>query len=149
MELVRQEEIGIDGILELVKRYHAGNRLDKGLRLSIDKAIDASTRLRSKKALIEAFAESVCGTETAEAWQAFVQARRHEELEAIIREERLKPELTRAFMETAFRDDVLKTTGTDLPALLPKISRFDPAREEKKTAVIQRLQTFFDRFRGL
>ena len=149
MELVRQEEIGIDGILELVKRYHAGNRMDKGLRLSIDKAIDASTRLRSKKALIEAFAESVCGTETAEAWQAFVQTRRREELEAIIREERLKPELTRAFMETAFRDDVLKTTGTDLPALLPKISRFDPARETKKSAVIQRLQAFFDRFRGL
>ena len=149
MELVRQEEIGIDGILELVRRYHAGNRQDKGLRLSIDKAIASSTRLRSKKALIEAFAETVCGVETADAWRAFVQARRREELEEIIREERLKPEQTRAFMETAFRDDVLKTTGTDLPALLPKMSRFDPARETKKSAVIHRLQAFFDRFRGL
>ena len=149
MELVRQEEIDIDDILALVKCYHAGNRQDKALRLSISKAIDSSTRLRSKKALIEAFAETVCGGETAEVWHAFVKERRNEELEAIIREEHLNPEQTRAFMATAFRDDVLKTSGTDLPALLPKISRFNPAREAKKATVIRRLQAFFDRFRGL
>ena len=149
MELVRQEEIGIDDILALVRRYHAGDRQDKGLRLSISKAIDSSTRLRSKKALIEAFAETVCGGEPEAAWRTFVQARREAELEAIIAEEGLKPEQTRAFMATAFRDDLLKTTGTDLPALLPQLSRFGSAREKKKVAVIRRLQAFFERFRGL
>ena len=149
MELVRQEEIGIDDILALVRRYHAGDRQDKGLRLSISKAIDSSTRLRSKKALIEAFAETVCGGEPEAAWRTFVQARREAELETIIAEEGLKPEQTRAFMATAFRDDLLKTTGTDLPALLPQLSRFGSAREEKKAAVTRRLQAFFERFRGL
>ena len=149
MELVRQEEIGIDDILALVQRYHAGNRQDKELRVSIDKAIAASTRLRSKKALIEAFADTVCGEDTAAAWRTFVKARREAELETIIREENLRPEPTRVFMATAFRDDTLKTTGTDLPALLPKLSRFDTSRETRKIALVRRLQDFFERFRGL
>ena len=149
MELIRQEEIGIDDILALVQRYHAGNRQDKELRVSIDKAIAASTRLRSKKALIEAFADTICGEDTAVAWRAFVKARREADLETIIREEALNPGRTRAFMATAFRDDTLKTTGTDLPALLPKLSRFDTSRETRKIALVRRLQDFFERFRGL
>ena len=49
MELVRQVELNIDYILMLVEKYHRSNCKDKELLVSIDKAIDASIQLRSKK----------------------------------------------------------------------------------------------------
>ena len=44
----------------------------------------------------------------------------------------------------------IKTTGTDVDLVLPPMSRFGGCnREEKKQAVIAKLQTLFERYRGL
>ena len=84
-------------------------------------------------------------------WQAFIAARREAELDAIITEESLKPEETRSFVESAFRDGAVQTTGTAITRVLPPASRFSPdgGRAEKKQRVIQRLGEFFERFFGL
>ena len=42
----------------------------------------------------------------------------------IIHEEKLKSEETHKFMQDAFRDGILKTTGTDIDFILPAVSRF-------------------------
>jgi len=55
VELIRQIEINIDYILLLVKKYHDTHCTDKEVLITIQKAIDASPELRSKKALIETF----------------------------------------------------------------------------------------------
>ena len=55
IELIKQIEINIDYILMLVKKYHDSHCDDKEVLITIQKAIDASPELRSKKALIENF----------------------------------------------------------------------------------------------
>src|SRR5699024_9458111 len=55
IELVKQIEINIDYILLLVKKYHDSHCEDKEILVSIQKAIESSLELRSKKALIENF----------------------------------------------------------------------------------------------
>ena len=55
IELIRQVEINIDYILMLVKKYHDTRCEDKEVLITINKAIDASPELRSKKQLIETF----------------------------------------------------------------------------------------------
>ena len=55
MELVRQVEVNIDYILMLVAKYHESNCKDKNILVTIDKAINSSLELRSKKELIEQF----------------------------------------------------------------------------------------------
>ena len=55
MELIRQIEINIDYILMLVKKYHDSHCEDKEVLVTIQKAVDASPELRSKKQLIETF----------------------------------------------------------------------------------------------
>ena len=55
IELIRQIEINIDYILMLVKKYHDTHCEDKEVLITINKAIDASPELRSKKQLIETF----------------------------------------------------------------------------------------------
>jgi type I restriction enzyme R subunit len=50
----------------------------------------------------------------------------------------------------AFRDGVLKTTGTDIDKLLPPVSRFGGGnRAAKKQNIIDELMDFFEKYLGL
>lgn len=53
----KQIEINIDYILMLVKKYHDSHCDDKEVLITIQKAIDASPELRSKKALMDIYAK--------------------------------------------------------------------------------------------
>lgn len=125
IELIRQIEINIDYILMLVKKYHDSNCDDKEILVTIQKAVDASPELRSKKQLIEMFIAGINDVDDVMAeWQGFVAAEREKELVQIIQEEKLKEPETRKFLENAFRDGEIKTTGTDIDKLMPPVSRF-------------------------
>lgn len=92
IELIRQVEINIDYILMLVMKYHESNCKDKSILGTIDRAIDSSIQLRSKKDLIHGFISTVnAATDVERDWQSYVQQQKQQELEQIIAEEKLKP----------------------------------------------------------
>ena len=150
-ELIRQIEINIDYILMLVKKYHDSHCQDKEVLIDIRKAIDSSPELRSKKALIETFIAGINDVEDVMTeWHGYVAEEKEKELVSIIREEKLKEEETRKFVENAFRDGEIKTMGTDIDKLMPPVSRFGGGnRAAKKQTVIERLKAFFERFFGI
>lgn len=150
-ELIRQVEINIDYILLLVQKYHDTNCTDKEILVNISKAIGSSLQLRSKKELIESFISSVnAGTDVDLGWREYVQRRKAEDLNEIIESEHLKPEETEKFIESSFRDGQVRTTGTDIDKILPPMSRFGGGnRHEKKKTVIEKIQSFFERYFGL
>ena len=154
IELVKQVEINVDYILMLVEKYRAakGDGDDREIKEQITRAIDASPSLRNKKDLIEEFVDSVSASGDMELeWKAYIAAKRDRELDAIIDEESLRPEETRALVSNAFRDGGLPTGGTALTRILPPMSRFAPdgAHSAKRHTVIGRLTTFLDRYLGL
>ena len=152
VELIHQIEINIDYILMLVKKYHDTHCEDKEVLITIRKAVDASPELRSKKQLIENFIAGINEVDDImDEWNNYVAQRREQDLDEIIVEERLRPEDTRKFMENAFRDGEIKTTGTDIDKLLPPISRFGGTgtRAKKKQGVIDKLKTFFEKYFGI
>ncbi|MGM9600515.1 MAG: type I restriction endonuclease subunit R, partial [Faecousia sp.] len=151
IELIKQIEINIDYILMLVKKYHDSHCDDKEVLITIQKAIDASPELRSKKALIENFIAGINDvTDVMVEWREYVAQEKERQLTEIIRYENLKENETRKFMEIAFRDGAVKTTGTDIDKLLPPMSRFGGGnRAEKKQGVIAKLLGFFERFFGI
>lgn len=150
MELVKQVEVNIDYILMLVAKYHDSNCKDKEILVSIDKAIKSSLQLRSKKELIDNFIATInTGTDVNADWLKFVKKQKEIDLEQIIEEQKLKPEEAKKFINNAFRDGVLKTTGTDVDKLLPPVSRFGGGRGQKKDTVIEILQKFFEKYFGL
>lgn len=154
VELVKQIEVNIDYILMLVKQYHDSNCEDKEILVTIQKAVDSSPTLRSKKKLIEAFIEDVNdsdGNDIIGDWNDFVFEKREEELKDIIKAEKLKPEATRNFLENAFQQGEIKTTGTDIDSMMPPVSRFtkNNKREEKKMGIIDRLKAFFEKYFGI
>ena len=114
--------------------------------------VDASPELRSKKQLIETFIAGINDVDDVMAeWHGFVAVEREKELTQIIQEEKLKEPETRKFLENAFRDGEIKTTGTDIDKLMPPVSRFGGggARAKKKQGVIEKLQKYFEKFFGL
>jgi type I restriction enzyme R subunit len=151
VELITQIEINIDYILMLVKKYHDSHCEDKEVLISIQKAIDSSPDLRSKKALIEAFIAGINDVgDVMSGWNTFVAKQREEDLMTIIREERLKEPETRAFLENAFREGEVKTSGTDIDKLMPPVSRFGGSgRAEKKQTIIDKLRAFFEKYFGV
>lgn len=151
IELIRQIEINIDYILMLVAKYHASNCEDKNILVSIDKAVNSSIQLRSKKELIENFINTVnSSTKVDEDWRKFVHEQKETDLEALICDEKLKQEETKRFIANSFRDGTLKTTGTDIDKIMPPASRFGSGnRAAKKQGVIEKLMKFFEKYFGL
>jgi len=149
MELIKQIEINIDYILELIKQYQEKHHKDKDILVDINKAIDSSIELRNKKELINQFiVELDIRAKINEDWQEFVEQKRIEELEKIISDENLKYDATYTFVKNAFRDGYVQSTGTDLTKILPTLTRFSKTakRTKKRESVLLRLENFFNRF---
>ena len=151
IELVKQVEVNIDYILMLVAKYHEDNCKDKEILVAIDKAIKSSLQLRSKKELIENFINTInTDSNINDDWQEFVKEQKKIDIQTLIGEEKLKPEETIKFVDNAFRDGILKTTGTDLDRIMPPVSRFGGgSRDKKKQNVINKLKIFFEKYFGL
>lgn len=150
-ELIKQIEINIDYILMLVKKYQDNNCENKEILVSIQKAVDSSPELRSKKALIETFISGINDVDdVVVGWKRFIEEQKEIEIQAIIAEEKLKPEETRAFIEKSMQAGEIKTTGTDIDKLMPPVSRFGGGnRATKKQTVIEKLKAFFEKFFGI
>lgn len=151
MELVKQIEVNIDYILMLVAKYHESNCEDKEVLIAIDRAIKSSIELRSKKELIENFIATInTQTDVSKDWHKFVLEQRETDLTDLIAEEKLKEEETRKYMDNAFRDGFVKTTGTEIDKLMPPVSRFGGGnRAVKKQGIIDKIKVFFEKYFGI
>ena len=73
IELIRQIDINIDYILLLVKKYHDSHCDDKEILITIQKAVDASPELRSKKELIDTFIAGINDVDDVlTEWRSFI-----------------------------------------------------------------------------
>lgn len=149
MELVKQVEISIDYILELVKKYHESHLEDKEIVVKIQKAVNASPDLRGKRELIEDFIQNLTPqSHVDDDWNTYVRRKMEEQLNEIIDEEELKAEETHTFIADSFRNGYIQESGTALAGILPPMSRFTPNGErlKKREVVLEKIKTFFERF---
>ena len=161
MELVKQIQINIPYILQLVKQYHEDNCQNKIIIAKIQKAIGSSPELRDKKDLIMKFIERMTPkpgekpkeeTDINEEWNDYIERQRDAELQAIIREEGLREKETRKFVAQSFADGYVTTTGIAITKVLPPMPIFGGGaanREKKKQTVLNKLTDFFNKFFGI
>ena len=154
IELIKQVEINVDYILMLVETYleSKGTSKAKEIRSEIERKVDASPSLRSKKDLIVQFVDSLsANSHVDEDWVNFVNARKAEELNQLIVDEHLNPAETKSFVENAFQDGAIPVTGTDIIKILPPVPRFDKRNLHamKKNVVLDKLSEYFERFYSL
>lgn len=149
MELIKSIDVNIDYILGLVKKYHDTNMEDKEILVTIQKTIMASPDLRNKKDLIMSFIESLNqNSDVYKDFETFMNSKKKEELDKIIKEENLNREETYRFIRKSFEQGKVETNGTEVSEILPPMNMFTPTndRQEKKNKVIDKLLEFFDKF---
>ena len=152
VELVKQTEINVDYILKMIAEYRDAHAVDKDVRLdAINRAIDSSIELRSKKALIAGFIDRINASGTDIDWRAYVGEQKTADLAEIIATEGLIAEATESFVRNALRDGELPTTGTALDSILPPTSMFTPSGdyERKRQGVLDALRAYFEKYLGL
>ena len=147
---------------------------DKNVLASIKAAVDASSELRSKKALIEGFIAQLNEKElekladysdntavydsngnklsVVDCWSEYVKQKYDHDLEQLVQSEGLNDALTRKFMEKSFSAGEVSELGTDINDLMPRMSRFGSAakaRAEKKSRIVESMKNMFNEFVGL
>ena len=151
MELVKQVQIDIRYILELVQQYHDSNCQNKEIIVKMRKLIEASPDMHDKRELIEKFIERMTpekGKDVGHDWEQYIEQEKKAQLDAIISDENLKPAETAAFVQRAFADGYITETGTGIAKILPPTNPFLPESGEKKQTVIEKLKAYLQRFIG-
>lgn len=148
IELIKQVDINLDYILDLVQKYHDDDCQDKEFKVHLKSVVNSSPELRSKKDLIEEFVDKVSGcADVRSSWNTYVAAKREQDIKQIIQDERLKEQPTRRFMHDALQDGKIKTVGTDIDELMPSdLSLF--RRAPIKERIIEKFQKFIDVYYG-
>ena len=152
MELVKQVQINIRYILDLVQQYHDSNCQDKEIIVKIRKQMDASPDMRDKRELIEKFIQQMApekGADVGHDWETYIEEEKRKQLSKIIEEEHLKAAETEDFMERAFADGYVTETGTGIAHILPPSNPFLPESGEKKQTVIEKLKAYLNKFSNM
>lgn len=150
IELIKQIEINIDYILMCMKEYY--DNKDEEVLITIEKTINSSPELRSKKQLIKNFLEQTnSSNDFINHWNNYVIEEREKELKQIIKDENLKENETRKFLDNAFRDGEINILGTSISDIMPSVSRFsaDDKRSKKKEIIINKMKKFFEKYFGI
>lgn len=151
IELIKQVEINIDYILDLIAKKYGKDKVANGPTLEelLSKAIGSSPALRNKRDLIDAFVKRYSpDKEVGKQWAAFVHEQAQQQLDEIITTENLKREQTVAFVRKAFQTGEVEMQGTAITQCLPPLPLFSPnnEREQTKARVLAKLCAYFDRF---
>ena len=152
MELVKQVQINIRYILDLVQQYHDTNCQDKEIIVKIRKQMDASPDMRDKRDLIEKFIQQMTpekGADVGNEWEQYIEEEKRKQLSRIIEEEHLKAAETEDFMERAFADGYVTETGTGIARILPPSNPFLPESGQKKQTVIDKLKAYLNKFSNM
>ena len=142
MELVKNIQINIPYILQLVKQYHDENCQDKTIIAKIQKAITSSPDLLSQDEEDDVVKD----------WNKFVEQERDAELSNIIREEGLKPKETRSFINQSIADGYVTSSGVAITKVMPPMPIFGKGaenRENKKRRILEKLTAFFNKYFNL
>lgn len=149
LELVKQVEVNIDYVLNLIEKYKDSNRKDKQLLLSVEKAISSSFELRSKKELINQFINKINLNENNESFTKFVTEEFKNEIEVNIQEKKLKRKEFLKYMSNCFKDSEVKTTGTSIDGFMQPFSMFDKNRKRKKEDLIEDIKEIYNKYNGV
>lgn len=132
LELIKQIEINIDYIVELISNSSEIN--EKGFNEKIHRIVDSSTMLRNKKDLIDqfinAFKEKLVNKD---GWKNFFETKRKEELMKLIENYKLNLEETIRLSEDIYERGEIKYSEID--RIMPPTSRFNPEKGNEKETI--------------
>lgn len=155
VDLLKSQEINLDYILELIFEHNKKHKSKADLVDEVRRVIRASLGNRAKESLVVDFINQTdldqIGDKASviEAFFAFAQAEQQREAEALINAESLNAEEARRYITTSLKREYASDAGTELNAILPKMSPLNPQYLTKKQSVFQKIAAFVEKFKGV
>lgn len=155
IDLLKSQEIDLDYILELVFEH---NKKTKDKELLVDEVrriIRSSIGNRAKEGLIVDFIHETDlepiqdKSGIISAFFVYAQKKQKEEAADLIVEEKLNEEAAKRYIQTSLKHEYASDNGTDLNAILPKMSPLNPQYLTKKQSVFQKISAFIEKFKGI
>jgi len=155
VDLLKSQEINLDYILELIFEHNKKNKNKTDLIDEIRRVIRASVGNRAKESLVVDFInETDLDTlqdkaNVIDSFFVFAQKKQKEEAQELIREENLNEEAAKRYIIASLKREYASENGTELNALLPKMSPLNPQYLTKKQTVFQKLVSFVEKYKGV
>lgn len=155
VDLLKSQEINLDYILELIFDHNKKTKNKAELVEEISRVIRASIGNRGKESLVVDFInETDLDTipdkaMVIDSFFKYAQVKQKEEASELIVEENLNEEATKRYIESSLKREYASSNGTELNAILPKMSPLNPQYLTKKQTVFQKISAFIDKFKGV
>ena len=155
VDLLKSQEINLDYILEQIfennKKAHDKTALVENAR----RMIRASLGNRAKESLVVDFIQQTDLDRIKDkagviaAFFRFAQAEQRREAEELIDAENLHAEAAKRYISTSIKREFASDNGTELNAILPKMSPLNPQYLTRKQSVFQKITAFVEKFKGV
>ncbi|MGB9150710.1 MAG: hypothetical protein WCB36_10735 [Burkholderiales bacterium] len=153
--LLKSQEINLDYILELIFENSKKIKDKASLVEDVRRVIRASLGNRAKESLLVDFINQTdldkIGDKASviDTFFTFAQAEQQREAQELISAENLNAEAARRYITTSLKREFASDNGTELNAVLPKMSPLNPQYLTKKQSVFQKIATFVEKFKGV
>jgi len=155
VDLLKSQEINLDYILERIFESN-GKARDKSVIVSdVRRMIRASVGNRAKESLLVDFINHTDldglgdKADVIEAFFTFARAERDREVEELINTEGLNAEAAERYIAASLKREFASENGTELNAILPKMSPLNLRYLTKKRSVFQKISACVDKFKGV
>ena len=155
VDLLKSQEINLDYILELIFENNKKVKDKASLVEDVRRVIRASLGNRAKESLLVDFINQTdldqIGDKASviDAFFTFAQAEQQREAQELISAENLNADAARRYIATSLKREFASDNGTELNAVLPKMSPLNPQYLTKKQSVFQKLAAFVEKFKGV
>jgi type I restriction enzyme, R subunit len=155
IDLLKSQEINLDYILELIFEHNKKTKDKVELVEEVRRVIRASIANRAKESLVVDFINETeldsiqDKANIIDAFFSYAQAKQKMEASELIAEENLNEEEAKRYIATSLKREYATENGTELNALLPKMSPLNPQYLTKKQRIFQKITSFIEKFKGV
>jgi len=155
VDLLKSQEINLDYIPELIFEKNKKVKDKASLVEDVRRVIRASLGNRAKESLVVDFIHQTdldqIGDKASviDAFFTFAQAEQQREAHDLISDENLNPEAARRYITHSLKREYASDSGTELNAVLPKMSPLNPQYLTKKQSVFEKIAVFVEKFKGV
>lgn len=155
VDLLKSQEINLDYILELIFENNKKTNDKAALIEDIRRVIRASIGNRAKESLVVDFIDATDlnsihdKASIIQSFFEYAQEKQKKEAIALIAEEELNEEEAKRYITSSLKREFASENGTELNAVLPKMSPLNPKFLTIKQRIFQKISAFVEKFKGI
>ena len=155
VDLLKSQEINLDYILELIFENNKKVKDKATLVEDMRRVIRASLGNRAKESLIVDFINQTDldkiedKASVMDAFYTFARSEQQREVQELISEESLNEDAAKRYISNSLKREYASENGTELNAVLPKMSPLNPQYLTKKQGIFQKIAILVEKFKGV